>query len=499
MRLPKQYLLAKKPFYDLPDWRQFQYLGWWLSLAPEIPLIKVCNSNGDTVGLLIGWLIFRGRLLQDGDTISSAKQTDGVAQEYDELSGRFVYFFQFRNKLATITDAGGMMSLVYDAKRAMLASTPAMIQQFEKLERDEKLCRAFAGGKAEKWLPFGITPYCGVRRLLPNHRLTLANWREERIFPRANGDGVCGSQQNDLESVVRFIAGRVGDNIDALVNAGHNVAHLTGGYDSRMVLAAARKSLRSMRFQTVSVADVRTQLDCHIAAGLARKFGLNYRLLDFIPPSETEVEQWLQRTGYCVEDTVAAFCTTARVHNSHCHEITGTCGEAMRAPYWYSGDDQRKTLSASEFLRRFEVVENPVTLAFTEQWLAELPPGISVGNTLDIAYVEQRVACWAGPSMFGHDIPYPSISPFNNFGYYKAILSLPEELRARNLLCPAFFNHLWPELLQTPFNRAGGLAKLRFLSQELRLMLPIELRDHIKRLLQRLRGGESGALKKFFS
>ena len=499
MRLPKQFLLAQMPFTELPDWRHIEYLGWWLSLAPEVPLIKIQDCNGSTIGLIIGWCIWRGRLLQEGDTIRSLEQTEGIAKEYEEWGGRFVYFLEHKKQLAAITDAAGMMSLVYSEEKRILASTPAVMQRFGTLEHDEKMCRAFSGGKPEKWFPFGITPYRGVRRLLPNHRLTLQDWRNERFFPRPDGEGLRGDPQVDIDSVARSIAQWVRENIKALVEAGHNVAHLTGGFDSRMVLAASRDYVPDMRFQTVSMPDKRVRLDCHIAAGIARKFDLDYRALQFLPPSEPEVSEWLQRTGHCIEDTVAAFCTTARVYNSHCHEITGTCGEAMRVPYWYSGDDQRQSLNAREFMHRFEIVENEITRKLTDEWLAALPPGTSVGNALDIAYVEQRVACWAGPSMFGHDIALPSISPFSSARYYRAILSIPESLRARNLLAPAFVNHLWPELLKIPVNRAGGLAKLRFLSQEIRLILPVEARDHIKRFLQLFQNTGHGSLKKFRS
>ncbi|WGL18232.1 hypothetical protein PVT68_08035 [Microbulbifer bruguierae] len=498
MQLPKQFLLAKAPLTGFPSWRKIPLFDWWLSLAPEVPLVRVRNKNGRETGLLFGWILWRGRLLKNGDVIQwrEPEQDNGLAAEYDELGGRFVYLFKCRNQLSAVTDPGGLMSLVFSTEGSMAASSPAVIRLVEELDENARITRAFSCAVRELWYPFGVTPYTGIQRLLPNHRLNLSDRCSIRYFPQPQGEGLHGNPQVDVESIAVNIAQWVRGNVRALVESGHNVAHLTGGFDSRMVLAASREFLPEMRFQTISMRDSRTRLDCHIAARIARQFGLDYRQLPFVAPADCEIEQWLERTGHCIKDTVAALCASARVYNTHCHEITGTCGEAMRTPYWYNGDEKRQSLSPREFLHRLEINENEVTVQLSREWLASLPSGMSVGNILDIAYTELRLGCWAGPSMYGHEIALPSISPFNSLRYYKALLSLPETERARQQLCRAVVNTLWPELLRYPFNRAHGLAKLRFLQQELRLMLPVKLRDHIKRQIRALGNGDSDLLEK---
>ncbi|MBY6212897.1 asparagine synthetase B family protein [Microbulbifer agarilyticus] len=492
MHLPKQYLIARQPISELSGWRNVEYLGWCLSLSKEVPLISVENLEGELIGRIIGWVIWQGKLLQDGDTIQSTNQADGIAVEYEAFCGRFVYLYPLQRQLAAITDAGGMMSLVFSTDLEAAASTPAALQMIQELHFDQVTFDALTAGRPKKWLPFGVTPYHGVKRLLPNHRLTLSDWNIERTYPHlANVDGkhiesslshTPSSDGFDVENVTGLLAGWVKQNVKALVNAGHNVAHLTGGVDSRMILAASRELSEQMRFQTVSADDAGTRLDNHIAGRIARKFGLNYSTLPFEQPTDADIQAWRQRTGYCVEDAVTQLCTTARIHNNHCHEMTGTCGEALKSPYWYPSDEDLSTLTTQGLLRRFEFPENDITRKLADAWIGEFPANISAGNLLDFAYVELRLGCWAGPSMFGHDVPFPSISPFNSARYYRAILAIPEKTRARGDLIPAVYRHLWPELLDTPFNRASGFAKLLFLSEEIRRMLPVEFKDQIKRI-----------------
>ncbi|WGL18231.1 hypothetical protein PVT68_08030 [Microbulbifer bruguierae] len=499
MQFPKQFLLTKTPTPEFPGWKTVKYLDWWLAHAPELSLIQVLDERGSTTGLIAGWVIWRGKVLGNGDTIRSKQQSNGIASEYDELCGRFVYFFEYLNQLAVISDAGGLMSPVYSEERNIVASSPAVIRQKGDLKKDERICQAFVGYKSAVWYPFGTTPFQGLRRLLPNHRLTLSNWRADRFFPVPAGEGLRGDPQVNLTAASASIAKWTRANLKALVDAGHNVAHLTGGFDSRMVLAASHDFHRRMRFQTVATSDPGNRLDCHIAERLAKRYGLNYRKIDFITPSKAEIDGWLERTGHCIEDTVSSFCTTARVHNSHCHEITGACGEVMRAAFWFSGDGQRKTLSADALLRRYEIAINETTLELAEQWMATLPAGVSVGNLLDIAYLELRLAGWAGASLYGHDIEHPSLSPFNSARIYRAVLSIPENLREENQIAREFIQSMWPELLHHPVNRPQGLDKLRFLSQEFREMLPTHVRKQIKRLINPWRNPNTSELDRFRS
>ncbi|WP_193163697.1 hypothetical protein [Microbulbifer hainanensis] len=493
----KQFILARQPL-DLPGWRQIGCRDWWLSLAGNVPLVTLRDTAGAELGYLVGWVIFRGRLLADGDSITSRQQTDGMIDEYDELGGRFVYFVTHGSELAVLTDAAALMPVVYNADQQLLASTPSIMSLLEPQQWDESVKRTFLGGKGEVWYPFGVTPYVGVRRLLPNHRLDLGSWNAERLFPLAAGPGLRGDASCNVEEAVARIAKLLNDNLYALVNQGHDVIHLTGGFDSRMVLAAASNIRNRVQLQTVKLDGDPNRLDCHIASKLARRFSLRHRLIPFVRPTVEEVEAWLQRSGYCVEDVVTTMCATARVHDQKRHEITGTCGEALRAPYWYAGDEHCEDLTIVELLQRFEIVVNDETKRLCKGWLDGLPAGMSVGNLLDLAYVELRVACWAGPSLYGHDILLPSISPFSSGAYYKTILSVPEPQRINNNLARMLVSNLWPELLPIPVNRAQGLDKLRFIRQEIRRTIPIEIRDRIKRLLQSLRV-EGSPLEKYQS
>lgn len=486
MDYPKQFSLASRPLNQLSGWKHCQLRDWWLSVARDVPVLKVFDERGEFLSLIIGWVICRGRLMHDGDSITARMIEHGAPDIFDELCGRFVCFSIQGEEVLVRTDPAAMMGVVYNPGQQILASSPTILSHFEEQQPDPEVRGALAGGRGEVWFPLCLTPYLGVRRLLPNHALALNSWTVKRVFPLPGGTGRHGDPGLEPEKAIARLGDILRTNIKALLDDGHRIAQLTGGRDSRIVLAASREWHQQMQFQTVVLDQYSCRLDCHIAADIAERFDLNYRQLPFIKPSKEELAGWLHRVGHCVEDTVASMCTTARVHDSQSHELTGTCGEALRAPYWYSSDADLHSLSAESLLNRMGLTINPFTVGLAEKWLAGLPEGMSVGNVLEFAYAEIRAAGWAGPTLYGHELSLPSISPFNCGQYYREILAIPESYRGDKKVIPALMDYLWPELGQIPFNRARGLAKLRFLRQEIRLAMPIHLRDKIKRLIQPL-------------
>lgn len=483
MVLPKQFLIsadAKAPFLD---WQQKQVCGRYLAYAPELSLIVVTDGQQVITGYLLGWVIYQGRLLADGDRIVAEVEPARVGSDFDELCGRFIYLYESAGALCVVTDAGGLLPLVFSKRLGLAASSPAVLAQVATLTENRPARQRFSREGGPQWFPFATTPYEGVTRLLPNHRLSLGTWQCERIYPvfSATGTGVEGSlpAASDGEAnsgvLVSAIATAVRTNMRALVHAGHNCAHLTAGCDSRMVLAAAHGLQGDMEFHTVDAGDAVSGLDSHTAVRLAEKFQFRQRPIPFIEPTVEQRRSWLARTGHCIDDAVSRLTATVERYESDRHVITGTCGEVARAYYWHAGDSRQQGISVDELLVRMKITPDDFIRGLAQQWLAPLER-LPRSTILDLAYIEQRLGCWAGPAVYGHRVPYPSLSPFNSRGIYTAILALPAPYREQGRFVQDFIGQLWPELLQLPFNRASGLARLRFLRAELRALLPSGLR-----------------------
>ncbi len=319
-----------------------------------------------------------------------------------------------------------------------------------------------------------------MSRLLPNHAICLDDWQIKRIWPT---NGAYLSPGKDPGQTTALIADKVQSNVGAVVKEGRGYIHLTAGFDSRMVLAASRPYIGSSIFETIRSSSLGTRLDCLIAAALAKRFGLAHEFLDFVEPGAHEVNSWLWRTGYCIYDAVTQLAATIKKYDRRCHSLTGTCGEIGRAYYWSAADINGDEVDAQTLVERLKLPVTAITLTKAEKWLVGLP--VSKPSLIwDLAYIEQRLGCWGGPSVYGHDVSHPSLSPFNSRNIYKNILSLPEEYRCSHDFVRAFIKRLWPDLLQVPFNQAYGLRRLLFLRAEISRLLP----NNVKRLIKKYGG-----------
>ena len=478
MDYPKQYLLSTLPFEIFPEWKRVDIFGWHITLAPDVPVIRVRNSLGEDIGLLFGWLLSQGRLLADGEVITSQSQSAGIAVEYDDFCGRFNYIYWHQGAVHCITDAGGLLSPVYNAKQRVLASTPTLLKQIFPQYRQDSADSVLCADKQQAWYAFGTTPYSDVRRLLPNHRLSLRDWTQARIFPAAPASL---SVDVPTSALVCQLAAAIEDNMTALLDAGHTAIDLTGARDTRQLLAACRKQLARCQFQTFAVDSANSRLHCHLGRELSRRFGLDYRELSSMQPKAGEVTAWRERVGTCIRANAARPAMATEQYLAKGLSIVATGAGLTEARYWYPGDERRNSLSARDLLMRMDIAPSDTATRFAKEWLQGLR-GYSVGEILDLAYMEMRLGCCAGAGIYGATEVFPPLSPFNSRTIYRGMLSLPAEYRAAGRFVTDYVALLWPELLTVPFDRARGLSKLRFIHAEIRTSIPRRVRAGLKRI-----------------
>ncbi|MEP3248186.1 MAG: hypothetical protein ABJN40_21010 [Sneathiella sp.] len=474
LSLPKQFAIVENA-PDLPgQWNKVVLGAWTIVSAEKVPIVKVVAPSGQVAGYLIGWAISAGMLLEHGDSI-----TVGAIRKWEaELCGRYVFLEQEDEKTTLTLDAGGLLPVVYHTKKRILASTPAMMGLISDVEEDVSLIDVFQIPQKNGWYPFGLTPYLNVARIMPGQIFDMQNWAPQRFWPMQS----FGAVELDKKELVCDIANLVVRNVGAIVGRGSGVAHLTAGYDSRMILAACRPYVDNCQFETVRRPDQSTELDCFIANAMAEKFALRHEFLEYTESSQTEIAEWMGRTSNCVHDAVTYLGATMSRYDRKCHSITGTCGEVGRAYYWADPYTELGRINPDMLLAAMKIPNTQRIRELAGGWLDSLPverPSL----VWDLAYIEQRLGGWAGPSVYGHDIEYPTLSPFNSRVIYEKMVSLPEKYRQTNQFARDYISYLWPELLEFPFNRAMGLQRLKFFKSEIRDMLPPKVRKFVKSLM----------------
>ena len=457
MRLPlsaldKHYVLSRRALACPDGWRHDRFEDLHLFTARHIRRHPLQDESGRQIGMIVGWIIGGDGVLRDGSPVQAGQGT-GLAGRTAELCGRFLVVGRDEPEAAPLLlpDACGLLPAVYAPSEETVAGTPAMLADLFGLAPDESVRAAFPIPERFGWIPFGRTPWEGAWRLLPRHALDLERFSVSRFEEDAPGDGERGP--------IGPIFDRVAANCTTLARDPDTRPHLTAGYDSRMVLSAWLAGAEPRPFVTLRTPGPGGRIDVATAATLARRCGLAHEVRTWQPPEKADLDEWHARTGYCISDHVAALATTLKGWNPGEIQVTGTCGEVGRAFYWDGADITRDMPDAADLVARLGVTRADWLLHEAHAWLETLPE-MSAPDLWDRAYVEQRLGCWGGPSVFGSSLHVPSMSPFNSRAIISRMLAMPAAERAGERFARAFVARADPGLARIATNTPLGLRKL---------------------------------------
>lgn len=483
--LPKQYVIAKHVLEIFDQWNSKVFGDWTIATAPELPVIQINDSNGNEHSCLIGWAIHNEEILKHNAIIKV--DPEEFQNFYEKLCGRFIILYTDDNSTYIKPDASALLPLVYSSSIGVAGSTPTVMVPWNELETVSAIQEAFDLPNSVGWYPCGLTAFKGVKRLLPNHSLCLDTWQTKRFWPlKEDGTSAIPKSSNPRETSIE-IAKIVQSHVSTLAESGHRVAHITAGYDTRMVIAATRKYSDDFLYETVrhNALGRATNLDCHIAGQIAKGEKLNHVFIEFVDPAKKDVDDWLNRVGYCMRDEVTELATTAKLNDRNCFILSGVCVEVGRAYYWSREPDRNKNVTPEGLLKTLGHPIIPETIAAADEWIKGMPvPGGCL--FWDMVLIEQRQACWGGANVLGHNVSFPSFTPVNSYEIYQLMLSLPEAYRESQQFARDYIEFLWPELLKYPFNKAGGLSRLKYLKAEITSILPNEVVTKLKRIKKKI-------------
>ena len=352
-----------------------------------------------------------------------------LESELADLGGRWLLLARFDDEMRLYPDAGGTKSVFY-TDDGWVASQPGHFG----CSIDQSLHRYPQAGA---W-PLGYTPFAGVHQLLPNHYLDLKRCRSVRFAPS-------GTASTGIEAAANEIGKILSGTIEALLRRGSVALPLTGGFDSRTLLSAARGYLNEI--QLFSILDDQTDRhDYVLPQVLATREGKSLR---FITRKDTDDVD--RNTCGLYQDPnsgrIGAFGQGDYVLLGHLSEI-------LRCFYWKDG--LASNVSA-DLLSRLAGFGGDLADVF-QGWLKS-QPARSPGEILDLFYWECRAGNWASVCCTALDGFCDVISPYNSrrllqtgLGLDPAYRRRPFELH-RRLCRPEHrtvpFNETWLERMES--------------------------------------------------
>ena len=330
----------------------------------------------------------------------------------ETIDGRFVSvaYHQTEKALELVTDPVGAYPL-YEAKvngARWFSNSAAALHELagDKGLRLESLAGLLGGG----WPLDGNPMWSGIERVEPGTVVRLTDGTEERRPVQPAEPVHMPGRELDAEAAARRLTAAT----TALADwpGRPNVVPVTGGRDSRLVLAAALAAGLDFEGATGGAPD---EPDVRIGQKLCAAAGVPHSLL----PADPHGNMWTdhQRAAAVVRLTGGGAATLADAAGFPLGQLDGPLplwhsgqgGEIGRGYYGQSGARDRAALTAwlydaftARRAHRRELLSDAgrdIVEGQLQAWVeAQLESGVRPADVPDMFYVDQRMARWAAPT-----------------------------------------------------------------------------------------------------
>lgn len=389
------------------------------------------------------------------DTLSNSGSFSSLTAETEKLTGRYALIYIDKNTINILHDATGFREVYFYSNDGVFAcgSTPNIISRYLNIGRDDdnELNRFFdspqLNGPERKWIG-DKTIFKGIKKLLPNHYVDLLKNQTYRYWPLAP------REIKKISVATDYAAQILTGTYDSAVNRFNIYQTLTGGWDTRLMLAAGRKHISKLNFYFnrgfKSDKGLINSPDYLITKEIAEKYKLR---IEFIEIDNLEVDKEFENIYY--SNNILARKKLLKVYYDrflrnpqNCITVSGTEGNSLLR---LKSSLNRDASNAETFAGLLGYSNFPFAVKSIEEWLQQSKHLTKMNYVLsDLFYWEQNFANWGTLSGSEQDIVWDELRPFNNRALISNFGSLDDKYRYKDypISYVKIIQKLWPELLE---------------------------------------------------
>ncbi|TGO03019.1 hypothetical protein PN36_14165 [Candidatus Thiomargarita nelsonii] len=456
-----QYIVTKKQKSNFHNIKPVHFLND-LYIYSCLPLSTSNAQYLSTEVFLIGYILNPLKPADSNDdiVIDLAKRCKTQAlflKNIQVLSGRYILFYKNETSFIVVSDACSLRQCYFKLSEGetILTSSPKMFLDFydydlqiNDLKRDLINLPHY---KKNESLWYGDKCIDDrLRKLLPNHYLDLNNKVLKRLDLYTN--------ILDEKNVIDYASSILKGTFAALVSRYNLVQPLTGGWDSRILLAASKEFKEKIQFYVFNRSD--GSPDVWVPNKLSQKLELRF---ETIKPSQLRSDFISLYNQEHLFPRILPKTANIQYHydnnrSPNIINVNGNCAEIVRCFYGYTS----KKISLEMLLLFSEYPqENEFVKMELKEWLVdatEYSKNFDI-PVLDLFYWEQRMGNWGALAPFEQDIAIEEISPFNNRSLIATFLKVHPIKSPDYKLFRKLIQALWADTLREPINPGENRLK----------------------------------------
>ncbi len=460
-----QFVLGPRPVERLASWKQYEF-GPALHLSAH-PALNVTQARGDGLSItLLGFI-----LDPDAPDLGNAEIVSGMALAArpgispvdltERYGGRWLLIIDEPDDVRIFADPAGLLQMFHTGAAATgamwAASEPGILAEILGLEISPEARKFMASDDynsrdGEHYWPWDTSPYNEIRRLSPNHELSIQTSAARRFWPEK------GFTPSTPEEAAKVVGGTLRGLITAMHARCPLAVTLTAGLDSRLMLAAARPFAHDVLFVTSKKRGMQeSDPDLVIARKLVATLGLQHRVIDSDCRLRPEYrELYFSSNLLCHEKWVYGAQAIHDALNLEKAAVGGHVVEVARCYYIMikSGLEGEEAFTPELLARAIGMRQQAFAVRAMERWMDGLGEVYNY-DARDLLFWENELGSWLASGQQEFLLAWKEIfAPFNCRRVLEAALSVDPGLRTgpdypffRTVIA-----RLWPECLELPIN-----------------------------------------------
>jgi len=323
---------------------------------------------------------------------------------------------------------------------------------------------------SEHRFPATASTFKGLKHLLPNHWLDLKTGKSHRYWP------IAPVEATTLDAAVNRLGALLSGLVRAAASRFDLALSLTAGFDSRLVLAAARGVADRLCIMTLRQGRMPDRhADLEVPARLLKQLGLSHVVVHATSTMTPEFSQQFKRNVYLAHDHYGHDAEAILSYFGRSKAaLTGSAAEVGRCPFRRKLPHADHVRFTPELLAWLEYGStHPFLVAHFREWLLDANRQSHV-KLLDLFEWEQDYGNWLAMTQLEFDIAWQEIiTPYNCREVLVAMLGVDERYRRAPdyTLFRRTIEKAWPELLNEPINPHSTIGRYKLLISDLKALV----------------------------
>lgn len=452
----KQYVISEDSVRRYPGLVRHEMAGWVLHVGEALRVQEIRDRQGAKVGFLLGHAMTPGgKVVEGGLVIDATQGMPGFSEALDAamngLAGRYLGVVLGMLLRRVYLDPVSDIPVLYDPAERRIASSLGLV-----LDRAPEWNPAFSprkvlGGKQVLSLGHSLDRH--VKRAISNHSLELGDFTLRRHWP--GNDMVFDAEAKEVPELVEQICARLRQNIGGLLGAFECTLPMTGGRDSRILLAAALPEAEKVREFSCHRFHNPSRRDAKVAHDLLKTQGLQLKQYFKKPYTTDQIRDMRLKMGWSGwRGELGALASMEEYPRDHVI-LRGNIMEILRATQWRK-DKAEAPFNMRHGVRRLQLDKSigdgkaeKIWAGAYQQWLETLPEGAR-GRAYDFGWTELHLPNHQGAYFNGfHTIDL--VNPFNDRALIALATRLPARERLGGKVVRKIIGHMHAPFLEVPF------------------------------------------------